>query len=323
MSDTEEINEKKLDSDESAAQPQEAAESAPEKSESKEPSSPAPTEKKAILYGTRKRRPGASNASAAKTLDQIRGAYDDDDIIEMDDLVVKSTAPSHLVGGDRPASPKRRERFERPERKEEEEEEEETSPEEKAIDSNIEAYPDDESSQSPEATDDNRPERFATLKETQRPPQRAAEEFRPSTDGKRAAPKKRVRSEDSPVTLSKPPKKKGFFAWLKSLFSSEEETPKPKGRRNDNRDPNQRRRRREGQNRGPRENNGERPNDRQRGGRNRNRGPRNNAEGRSREDRGPREGGDSNRESGDSNREGGNRRRRRRPQGERRESPSE
>lgn len=307
MSDTEETNEKKLDSDESAAQPQEAAESAPEKSERKEPSSPAPTEKKAILYGTRKRRPGASNASAAKTLDQIRGAYDDDDIIEMDDLVVKSTAPSHLVGGDRPASPKRRERFERPERKEEE-----TSPEEKAI----EAYPDDESSQSPEATDDNRPERFATLKETQRPPQRAAEEFRPSTDGKRAAPKKHVRSEDSPVTLSKPPKKKGFFAWLKSLFSSEEETPKPKGRRNDNRDPNQRRRRREGQNRGPRENNGERPKNRQRGGRNRNRGPRNNAEGRSREDRGPREGGDSNRESG-------NRRRRRRPQGERRESPSE
>ena len=56
MSDTEEINEKKLDSDESAAQPQEAAESAPEKSESKEPSSPAPTEKKAILYGTCKRR---------------------------------------------------------------------------------------------------------------------------------------------------------------------------------------------------------------------------------------------------------------------------
>jgi len=315
MSDTEEINEKKLDSDESAAQPQEAAESAPEKSESKEPSSPAPTEKKAILYGTRKRRPGASNASAAKTLDQIRGAYDDDDIIEMDDLVVKSTAPSHLVGGDRPASPKRRERFERPERREERQEKEETSPEEKAIDSNIEAYPEDEPSQSSEATDDNRPERFATLKETQRPPQPAAEEFRPSKDGKRAAPKKRVRSEDSPVTMPKPPKKKGFFAWLKSLFSSEEETPKPKGRSNDNRGPNQRRRR---QNRGPRENNGERPNNRQRGGRNRNRGPRNNAEGRNRDDRGPREGGDRNREGGDRNRN-----RRRRPQGERSDSPSE
>ena len=190
-----------------------------------------------------------------------------------------------------------------------EEKEEEISPEEKALDSSVEAYPEDEPSQSTETTGDNRPERFGTLKETQRPSQRAVEEFRPSTDGKRAAPKKRVRSEDRPVTLTKPPKKKGFFGWLKSLFSSEEETPKPTGRRNNKRGPNQRRRRPNGQNRGPRENNGERSNNRQRGGRNRNRGPRNNAEGRNRDDRDPRE--------------GGNRRRRRRPQGERRESPSE
>jgi hypothetical protein len=313
MSDTEETNERKLDSDELAAQSQEVAESTPEKSESEEPSSPAPSAPKAILYGTRKRRPGASNASAAKTLDQIRGAYDDDDIVEMDDLVVKSTAPSHLVGGARPASPKRRERLERHQR---EEKEEEISPEEKALDSSVEAYPEDEPSQSTETTDDNRPERFGTLKEAQRPSQRAVEEFRPSTDGKRAAPKKRVRSEDRPVTLTKPPKKKGFFGWLKSLFSSQEETPKPTGRRNNKRGPNQRRRSPNGQNRGPRENNGERSNNRQRGGRNRNRGPRNKAEGRNRDDRDPREGGDR-------NREGGNRRRRRRPQGERRESPSE
>lgn len=319
MSDTEETNERELDSDATAAHPKEATENAAEKSERKEPSTPAPAEKKAILYGTRKRRPGASNASTAKTLDQIRGAYNEDEEIEMDDLVIKATAPSHLVGGEKPAPSNRRERYERPET------EKEQSSEENAIDPNIEAYPEDEPSESTHAVEDNRPERFATLKENQRPERRPVEEFRPSTDGKRAAPKKRVRSEDRPSHPSNQPKKKGFFAWLKSLFTNDEEANKQEERRPSNRGPNKRRRRQDGQERG-RGDRSERPN-RPRGGRNRSRGPRSNAEGRSGEGRPPREGGNRRREGGNRNREGGNReggeRRRRRPQGERRESPNE
>ena len=128
----------------------------------------------------------------------------------MDDLVVKATAPSHLVGDDRPDSSNRRERNERPERRDRNERRErperrdrnerrsrpepaeEQSSEEPAIDSNIEAYPEDESFETPEEIQNDRPERFATLTETQRPERRPVEEFRPSTDGKRAAPKKRV-----------------------------------------------------------------------------------------------------------------------------------
>ena len=324
MSDTEETNERKLDSDASAAQPQEVTENAAEKSEQKASSSPAPAEKNAILYGTRKRRPGASNASAAKTLDQIRGAYDEDEVIEMDDLVVKATAPSHLVSGDRPASSNRRERNDRSDRSgrrdrndrpNRRETEEEHSSEEPAIDASIEAYPDDETSEKTEAPQDDRPERFATLSENQRPTRRPVEEFRPSTDGKRAEPKKSVRSEERPARYSKQPQKKGFFAWLKSLFSSEDETKQREERRPGNRGPNQRRRRGEPNRDGDDRNRegGERPN-RPRGGRRRSRGPRSDAEG-----------GEHRRHDSDNrNREGGERRRRRRrPQGERHQPPSE
>ena len=55
---------------------------APEKSEQKEPSTPEPKKETATMYGTRKRRPCASYASAASTLEQIRGPMDDDEEIE-------------------------------------------------------------------------------------------------------------------------------------------------------------------------------------------------------------------------------------------------
>ncbi|MCH2613117.1 MAG: hypothetical protein MKZ70_00260 [Opitutales bacterium] len=60
-----------------------------------------------IMYGTRKLHPG-SKAGSGKSLKQLRGPQDD--VLEMDDLVVKSTAPAYLIENDRPNSNRRRDR---------------------------------------------------------------------------------------------------------------------------------------------------------------------------------------------------------------------
>ncbi len=305
MSENEETNDGKLEDETLDANPQGVTDNSNEPVKRDTPSQPS-SEKATILYGTRKRRPGAQAAPTAKTLDQIRGAYDDDDIIEMDDLPTRSTAPSALVEEDRAPERKRRERPERRERRSEARETDETSDEEEASPiSEIEAYPSDEVSSA--STESNRPKRFDEVDKTKRVGARQVEEFSPSKDGKRAAPKKRVRSEDRISSAPVPNEKRGFFAWLKSLFSSEPEQPEERKKRPpSNRKPNQRRQ--GGQNR-------------RKGGAAQSERPGGNREGRRpRRNRRPRgEGGGS-----DGNRQGGNRqRRRRRPQGDRRETPSE
>ena len=54
-------------------------------SENDSKASAPPEKSSSIMYGTRKLHPGAKSASA-KSLDQIRGPYEDDDILEMDDV---------------------------------------------------------------------------------------------------------------------------------------------------------------------------------------------------------------------------------------------
>jgi len=280
-----------------------------ESPKSDKPSQPSP-KKATILYGTRKRRPGAQTPSAAKTLDQIRGAYDDDDIIEIDDLPTRSTAPAALVENDRAPERKRSERRERPERRNEPAEDdasaEENTP--SAV-SEIEAYPADaeDSDETDETRESSRPRRFAEVDESKRAGARQIEEFSPSKDGKRAAPKKRVPSKDRISAAPVPNEKRGFLAWLKSLFASEPDQPQERRKeRPNNRKPNQKRR----------------------GGQNRRRGdgPQREGSGGGQEGRRPRRNRRPRGEGGNSegNRQGSNRqRRRRRPQGERRKTPSE
>ena len=109
MSENEEINDGNKEGETLETKHQGVTSSSSESPKSDKPSQPSP-KKAPILYGTRKRRPGAQTPSAAKTLDQIRGAYDDDDIIEIDDLPTRSTAPAALVENDRPPERNRRER---------------------------------------------------------------------------------------------------------------------------------------------------------------------------------------------------------------------
>ena len=307
MPDIEENDDGKLESEASDAQPQEANDAAPENAEPEASTTPAPEKKQTIMYGTRKRRPGAASAPAAQTLNQIRGPVEEDDDIEMDDLVIRATAPEHLIEGRPTDSPKGRDRRERSRKPKEE------APQEEALESSdIEAYPEDEPSQETATDDENRPERFGKLKDDHRSRQHAVEEFRPSQDGKRATPKKKSRPQERSSEPKAPQPKKGFFAWLKSLFTSEEE-PKKQDRRRSNRGPNQRRRKRGGQNRPKGEGfDGNRSN-RPRGGRRRGRGKRPNAEGAIQG-----EGGEGGRPSGNRRR-----RRRRKPQGGREQSSAE
>lgn len=298
MSENEETNEGKLDSETPDAKPQEVAENSAEMPEEKKPTQPSPAKTTSILYGTRKRRPGAQAAPSAKTLDQIRGAYDDDDIIEIDDLPVKSNAPDSLIDDNRAAPPKRRERRER---RDDPKDADIHSEETESIKSDIEAYPSDET------PSEDRPKRFATVDESKRAAKRPIEEFSPTKDGKRAAPVKRARPDEKAKTPSDSKEKKGFLAWLKSLFSSEPEKPEPQRRhRPSNRSSNQRRDRGEGRNRAKR-------GDSQRDRSNRPEGRRPRRNRRPRGEGGPRR----------PNREGGGQRRQRRPQGERKQSPSE
>ena len=303
MSENEEINDGNKEGETLETKHQGVTSSSSESPKSDKPSQPSP-KKAPILYGTRKRRPGAQTPSAAKTLDQIRGAYDDDDIIEIDDLPTRSTAPAALVENDRPPERKRRERPEQriePVRDDSSSEENTLSPV-----SEVEAYPAD-AKDSDENQESSRPRRFAEVDESKRTGSRQIEEFSPSKDGKRAAPEKRVPSKDRISDAPVANEKRGFFAWLKSLFASEPDQPQKrrKGRPN-NRKPNQKRR--GGQNR----RRSDRPQREGSGGGQEGRRPRRN--------RSPRGEG----ENSEGNRQGGNRqRRRRRPQGEPRKTPSE
>ena len=303
MSENEEINDGNKEGETLETKHQGVTSSSSESPKSDKPSQPSP-KKAPILYGTRKRRPGAQTPSAAKTLDQIRGAYDDDDIIEIDDLPTRSTAPAALVENDRPPERKRRERPEQriePVRDDSSSEENTLSPV-----SEVEAYPAD-AEDSNENQESSRPRRFAEVDESKRTGSRQIEEFSPSKDGKRAAPEKRVLSKDRISDAPVANEKRGFFAWLKSLFASEPDQPQKrrKGRPN-NRKPNQKRR--GGQNR----RRSDRPQREGSGGGQEGRRPRRN--------RSPRGEG----ENSEGNRQGGNRqRRRRRPQGEPRKTPSE
>lgn len=303
MSENEEINDGNKEGETLETKHQGVTSSSSESPKSDKPSQPSPR-KATILYGTRKRRPGAQTPSAAKTLDQIRGAYDDDDIIEIDDLPTRSTAPAALVENDRPPQRKRRERPEpRNEPVKDDAFSEENTP---SPVSEIEAYPAD-AEDSDENQESSRPRRFAEVDESKRTGSRRIEEFSPSKDGKRAAPKKRVPSKDRISDAPVPDEKRGFFAWLKSLFASEPDQPQErrKGRPN-NRKPNQKRR--GGQSR----RGGDGPQREGPGGGQEGRRPRRN--------RRPRGEG----ENSEGNRQGGNRqRRRRRPQGERRKTPPE
>ena len=165
------------------------------------------------MYGTRKLHPGSKSGSA-KSLKQLRGPQEDDDILEMDDLVVKSTAPAHLIEDDRP-NPNRR-RNNRDRNRVTEDEDQESSPA-TASDSEEVAYPVDE------VNDEDRPERFAEVKKPDTARSRGVQEFRPSKDGKRGTPKKRAQANSSPTKpLASKEKSKGLFGWIKSVFTSED-----------------------------------------------------------------------------------------------------
>lgn len=199
------------------------------------------------VFGTRKSKPGAAAGSNVKPLSQIRGVFDDDDEIEMDDLPVRATAPAHLVANDKPRQPRerdenrdgenrrgpRRERGERsnerPPRKPRAERPRPTEADEAPTET--EALPTPVQNQEVpevEKTED-RPERFGSVSEETLQARKSVQEFRPSQDGRRAK-KSAGKRDDRPTRReSKAPAKKGFFAWLKSLFSAETVEEKPKG----------------------------------------------------------------------------------------------
>ncbi|MCH2387626.1 MAG: hypothetical protein MK240_05420 [Opitutales bacterium] len=168
-----------------------------------------PKNKTSIMYGTRKLHPGSKSGSG-KSLKQLRGPQDD--VLEMDDLVVKSTAPAYLIENDRPNSNRRRDRD-----RDTEDENQESNPT-TARNSEEVAYPVDE------VNDEDRPERFAEVKKPDTARNRGVQEFRPSKDGKRGRGKKRSETGNSPTKRpASKGKPKGFFGWIKSVFTSEDE----------------------------------------------------------------------------------------------------
>jgi hypothetical protein len=183
------------------------------------------------MYGTRKLHPGSKSASA-KSLKQLRGPKDDDDVLEMDDLVVKSTAPAHLIESDGPNPNRRRNRDQNRDAERDSRESDDSTPEE----TDVVPYPADDG----EA--EGRPERFAEMERRDSSRTRGVQEFRPSKDGKRAAPNKRAKTGSSTKRPTAAEKPKGLLGWIKSVFTSddgdEEKSSDDKRRR-----PNQNRRR--------------------------------------------------------------------------------
>ena len=278
MSDKQENTEAQPDAPEaSAPSPVEVEQASPASTETSANSTSEPT--KAVVFGTRKSRPGAKGPSTAKSLSQVRGVYDDDDDeIVMDDLPSRATAPEHLIANERAPRPERREENrDRPNRRErsndrprsrrredtpKDSDSEETKIEafvpSAAILENKEATPSTEAAApTEETTQDDRPDRFGTIsKETLDARQaNSIEEFRPTRDGRVSTKKpedKSDRSDRNEKRTETTPKKKGFFAWLKSLFVAEEEIKQPtQNRRRNNRGRGPRGQNREGgENRG-------------------------------------------------------------------------
>ena len=200
-------------------------------SNQKNPSQETPENKTTIMYGTRKLHPGSKSASA-KSLKQLRGPMEDDDLLEMDDLVVKSTAPAHLIGSDGPNPNRRRNR----DRDRENENDIKDSDVSTSNESDAVPYPvDEEESQ-------DRPERFAEVKKPEISRSRGVQEFSPSKDGKRATPKKRARASASAKRPADKKKPKGLLGLIKSIFTSDE-GEEDKSRKGKNRGPGQNRRR--------------------------------------------------------------------------------
>ncbi|MCH6258736.1 hypothetical protein MLD52_19415 [Puniceicoccaceae bacterium K14] len=281
------------------------------------------------VFGTRKSKPGAAAGSNVKPLSQIRGAFDDDDDeIEMDDLPVRATAPAHLVenenrkpsrerdenrDGESRRGPRRdrerskeRSRKPRAERTPTENAEEAAAVEANAIEEKPETFQVEET--------EDRPERFGTVSEQTLEARKSVQEFRPSKDGRRAKKTTEKRGErPSQRQPKKAPKKKGFFAWLKSLFVAEKVEEKPK---RNNRGPRQGQGRSQGGQGGEQRRRRRRPNNGPRRDGNRPQGENQN---RPRGDRG--ENGDRPRNNRRRRSGGGNRRPR--PEGERKPTSAE
>ena len=213
MSETKENQEGEEPSDEQVENPQTVSGVEEADPIQENPSQETPENKTPIMFGTRKLHP-SSKSGSAKSLKQLRRPQEDDDILEMDDLVVKSTAPAHLMEDDRPNPNRRRNR----DRNRDAEDKDQESRPATASDPEEVAYPVDE------VNDEDRPERFAEVKKPDTARSRGVQEFRPSKDGKRGAPKKRSQASNSPTKRpASKEKPKGLFGWIKSVFTSEDE----------------------------------------------------------------------------------------------------
>ena len=220
------------------------------------------------MYGTRKRRPGAGEASAAKTLEQIRPLSEDDEI-EMDDLPVRATAPEHLISDEKASEQSKREST-RSERRPKKQRSRERNPSQEDRSWDVEETKIEEADENdPNEDSESRPERFAMVEKKDRPVQ----EFRPSRDSRKTPRPRQNRSAETASRTKKPePKKKGVLASILSFFTGDEPEKKEEESPRRGRNPNRRRRGRRRPNR-----NGENRNNRQDrdGGSNRRGGPSN------------------------------------------------
>lgn len=321
-----------IDSEAQEAEAAPVEETKPATEIANETKSEATSDDNKAVFGTRKSRPGAASGSNVKPLSQFRGVFDDEDEIEMDDLPVRATAPAHLVANDKPRQARERdetrdgESRRGPRRERERSNERPRKPRaERPAKTEAEKAPLSETP-APVSNDEkikiedegDRPERFGTISQETLDSRTSVQEFSPSKDGRRAKKTTEKRSERPTQARSKKaPVKKGFFAWLKSLFVSEPvqekkpfENRRPRqgqgqGQGGKGQGGNKRRRRRP--NNGPRRD-GDRPH-----GENQNR-----PQGERGENRRPREGGQNRRR-----RSGGQNRRPREGGQERKSTPSE
>ncbi len=197
---------------------------------------------KPLRYGNRRSKPGA-DAPAIASISSFSEEHEEE-VIEMDDLVVRANAPEHLIDS-RPAPSESRSRddSDRPRRNDRSrgvrrprEDRKQRAPRREET-STTEELNASEATIAPEATDQpsERPERFGEVKspENRGRTEGSSKEFRPSRDG-RTAKKPSDRNDRS--NNRKPraaPKKKGFFAKLLAFFTgAKEEEEKKSDNRN-------------------------------------------------------------------------------------------
>jgi hypothetical protein len=248
-----------------------------------ETNSEATSDNNKAVFGTRKSKPGAASGSNVKPLSQIRGVFDDDDEIEMDDLPVRATAPAHLVANERPRQNRERDENRdgenrRGPRRERSDERPRAPRTERPKVERENKTPTAETTPAPVLTnqdtevknDEDRPERFGSVSEETLESRKSVQEFSPSKDGRRAPEKKSEAPTRRPARQA--PAKKGLFAWLKSLFVAEpkvEKKPYENRRPSQGKDGNRRRRPNNGPRRDGNRPRGDNPN-RPRGERNEN-----------------------------------------------------